>query len=202
MMKLLAEYWPCKESSLASRLGVRPLTPADVLDCVNVESVFPSQERCSEAKFHYRLKECPYLCLGLFDGTTSAPISEKLIGHVIATRTSEPSVTEGAMEIPDQMSRDAKTDTTVGHDQNGKNVAVHSLCIIQEYQGRKLGRALISAYINYLEKCVADTQNVVIIAHDHLIKFYESVEFVNNGPSKCTFGGGGWFDMALDLRKS
>lgn len=36
---------------------------------------------------------------------------------------------------------------------------------------------------------------IAIIAHSHLIKFYESLGFVNAGESKCKFGGGSWYDM-------
>jgi hypothetical protein len=40
---------------------------------------------------------------------------------------------------------------------------------------------------------IADRMSLV--THDHLIKFYEALRFVNKGTSQCTFAGGGWFDM-------
>lgn len=38
-------------------------------------------------------------------------------------------------------------------------------------------------------------ERVVLIAHGHLVKFYESAGFENRGPSPCQFAGGGWFDL-------
>ena len=38
-----------------------------------------------------------------------------------------------------------------------------------------------------------------LIAHDHVIKFYEKLGFENKGESKCKFGSGGWYDMVRSL---
>lgn len=38
-----------------------------------------------------------------------------------------------------------------------------------------------------------------LVAHDHLISFYEKLGFVNKGASWCEFGGGGWFDVVRTL---
>ena len=56
----------------------------------------------------------------------------------------------------------------------------------------------MKAYLQRIESHgVAD--QVALIAHDHLIKFYEGFGFVNQGESKCQFGGGGWYDMVKEL---
>lgn len=41
-----------------------------------------------------------------------------------------------------------------------------------------------------------------LVAHDHMIRFYEAIGFVNKGASQCEFGAGGWFDMVCVFRIS
>ncbi|KAE8160793.1 hypothetical protein BDV40DRAFT_313587 [Aspergillus tamarii] len=74
---------------------VRPLDMSDLDSCVEVESAFPEQERCSREKFIYRLTVCPDICLGLFVENSG---QVELVGHVIATRVPGNRVTDGAME--------------------------------------------------------------------------------------------------------
>ncbi|KAK1142924.1 hypothetical protein N8T08_007165 [Aspergillus melleus] len=85
----------------------------------------------------------------------------------------------------------------IGSEPHGGSVAVHCLAVVPEFQGKGVGRALFNAYIEYIKSGVVRADRIVIIAHDHLIRFYESFEFGNEGPSACAFGGGGWFDMEL-----
>lgn len=194
---------------------VRPLAVSDLESCLEVESAFPEQERCSKYKvsyeqyqkifvprfadkhqFIYRLTVCPEICLGLFEERLQG---DQLIGHVIATRVSANRVTDGSMEMPERWtgSRDTVTvnDQIIGNDAKGRFLGVHSLAIRSEYQGMGLGRALMNEYILYAGQSIESAQSIVIIAHDHLIKFYESFGFKNLGPSPCAFGGGGWYDM-------
>ncbi|KAI9046017.1 uncharacterized protein KD926_005963 [Aspergillus affinis] len=182
----------------------RPLTPADVKSCVTVESAFPEQERCSEEKFLYRLNKCSDLCLGLFihPSETQTP---QLIAHVIATRTSSTRVTDGSMEMPENWTSLPADEVVtvigeaVGSESHGGSVAVHSLAVVPEYQGKGVGRALFNAYIEYIKSGAVRADRIVVIAHDHLIRFYESFGFRNEEPSACAFGGGGWFDMELKV---
>ncbi|CAG8404854.1 unnamed protein product [Penicillium salamii] len=175
---------------------VRPLAGSDLESCLEVESAFPEQERCSKEKFIYRLTVCPEICLGLFE---EKPQGAQLIGHVIATRVSANRVTDGSMEMPERWTGSSDTVTmdnqVIGNDAKGRFLGVHSLAIRSEYQGMGLGRALMNEYILYAGQSIESAQSIVIIAHDHLIKFYESFGFKNLGPSPCAFGGGGWYDM-------
>ena len=36
---------------------------------------------------------------------------------------------------------------------------------------------------------------LALLAHNHLVSFYENVGFRNAGKSEAKFGGGGWNDM-------
>lgn len=88
----------------------------------------------------------------------------------------------------------------VGSEPKGGSVAVHSLAIKPAYQGKGVGRSLMNAYIEYMKSGAVHAEQIVIIAHDHLIRFYESVGFENRGPSACQFGDGGWFDLVCTIR--
>ena len=142
---------------------------------------------------------CRELCLGLFVEKPENKGNYDLIGHVIATRVSSNRVTDGSMEMPkhwngghDVVVLDGQV---IGNDANGHNIGVHSLAIRPEYQGKGVGRSLMAAYIEYVRSSMESSESIVIIAHDHLIQFYESFGFKNLGPSPCAFGGGGWYDM-------
>jgi len=41
---------------------------------------------------------------------------------------------------------------------------------------------------------------LALIAHDHRVSWYEKLGFINKGPSKAQFGGGGWYDMVFELK--
>jgi GNAT superfamily N-acetyltransferase len=150
------------------------------------------------------LTRCPELSLGLF---TLPVLDDKpkpratLVGHIIATRTSGPCVTDGSMKLPKNWSNERWTfedGQAVGHEEGGGTIAIHSLAVLPEHQGKQVGSTLMKSYISRIREAqIAD--RIAIIAHDHLIPFYESFGFESHGPSKCQFGGGGWVDMVRTL---
>lgn len=180
---------------------VQLLSASNVEDCVAVEDAFPEAERCSRDKFIYRLTRCPELSLGLFtlpvlDENKPKPRAT-LVGHIIATRTSEPLVTDRAMRLPKDWQSERWTyedSQAVGHEEAGRTIAIHSLAVLPEHQGKQVGSTLLKSYIHRIREAqIAD--RIAIIAHDHLVPFYESFGFESRGPSKCQFGGGGWVDL-------
>lgn len=203
-------------TGLAHAAFVRPLSIADLDSCVEVESAFPEHERCSREKvkqslaahsqirhsnksqFIYRLTVCPEPCLGLFLEVPGSTESPQLVAHVIGNRLPTNRVTDGSMKMPDGWNRSHETVTVdgevIGNDPTGQFIGVHSVAVRTEYQKGGFGRALMKAYVHYVRQSIT-AQSVVLIAHDHLIRFYESVGFKNLGPSPCAFAGGGWFDM-------
>lgn len=120
-----------------------------------------------------------------------------LVAHIIATRTSSPKVTDASMKLPPNWEKErfsVEDGHPIGHEETGPTICIHSLAVVPEHQGKQVGRTLMKAYIQRMKEAqVAD--RIALIAHDHLIKFYESLGFDNLGPSPCQFGGGGWFDM-------
>lgn len=167
------------------------------------------------AQFEYRLKRCGELSLGIFTSIdksetnppkaptaeTSAPVysgaperKSVLLGHIIATKTTNNSVTDDDMAIPTSDPPDPK----LGHKEAGRTICIHSLAVLPEYQGKGLGKTLMKAYLQRMEsQGVAD--RAALIAHKELIPYYEGFGYVNKGESDVKFGGGGWFDMVKDL---
>ncbi|KAL4964097.1 polyamine acetyltransferase [Aspergillus stella-maris] len=205
-------YWfrrpPVHQPSKLDELHpfVQVLTESNVDDCVAVEEAFPENERCTRDKFLYRLGRCPELCLGLFSLPLLAQDEPKprptLVGHIVATRTSTHNVTDKTMELPAdwKTARSTVVDgEVVGHDEYGSSIAIHSLAVLPEHQGKHVASTLMKSYIQRIrEAAIAD--RLMIIVHENLIPFYESFGFENRGPSKCQFGGGGWTDMTLEFR--
>ena len=136
----------------------------------------------------------------ILTASTSAPVysgaperKAVLLGHIVATKTTNATVTDDDMSIPSPSSAD------VGHREEGRTLIIHSLAVLPAYQRRGLGKTLLKAYLQRMEaQGVAD--RVVLLAHQELVAYYEAVGFENLGRSRATFGGGGWFDLRRELR--
>lgn len=198
---------------------VSTLGLADLESCVALENAtFPEHERCSEEKFVYRLTKCPELCLGLFSTSDAhGPASAEptfsparppdsfnpgkrgvLIGHVIATQSSETQVTDESMEFPPDWQSNTSTVETRGHRDGGRTIAVHSVAILPAYQNRGLGKTIVRSHTQRMETSgIGD--RIALLAHDPLVGFYEKAGFENKGKSDAKFGGGGWNDMIYEF---
>ncbi|WEW59553.1 hypothetical protein PRK78_005027 [Emydomyces testavorans] len=187
---------------------VQLLSVSNVDDCVRVEAAFPEHERCSREKILYRLTKCPELSLGIFSRPRTAPNREtpqaSLVAHILATRTPAPVVTDASMGLPENW-RD-RTSTLpnergvepLGHQDQGSTIAVHSLAVVPEHQGKGLGKTLMKSYIQRIRDAkIAD--RIVLLSHDHLVPFYTNLGFRNCGPSECSFGGGGWYNLVSNV---
>lgn len=89
---------------------------------------------------------------------------------------------------------DAGEKEYLGHEDQGDTIALHSLAVKAEHQRKQVGTTLMKSYISRIKEA-AIAERIALLAHDHMVPFYESLGFENYGPSACTFGGGGWFDM-------
>jgi len=197
-----------------------PLTISDLESCVALENATFTrpEERCTREKFEYRLTKCGDLCLGLFatvgpdsnvpaETLKTARLVESdreigdigvLLAHIIATRSNSPVVTDVDMDYPRDWTPNSAS-SSVGHQEGGRTICLHSFGVLPKYQKRGIGRILLMAYLQQMNGAgIAD--RVALIAHDHLVPYYEKYGFQNKGPSKAQFGGGGWFDMVFELK--
>ncbi|KAK7726266.1 hypothetical protein SLS57_003352 [Botryosphaeria dothidea] len=195
---------------------VQTLNPSYIDSCVKLEdAAFPEGQRGSREKFIYRLTVCGELSLGLFTTSEDAPghvatvstahvvesgapqRKEFLLAMVCATKTRNELVSDDDMTVPPSWREQPyPSNATVGHQEEGRTIAIHSLAVEPEFQRRGLGKTLLKAYIQRMQNSgVAD--RISILTYDRLVPFYESVGFENRGPSKVQYGGGGWVDMVL-----
>lgn len=126
---------------------------------------------------------------------------ELLLGHIVATKTTNPTIHDDDMVIPPNWpSAPPSHSPCQGHQEHGRTVALHSLAVLPAYQRKGLGKILLKAYVQRIETSgIAD--RVVLLTYDRLIPFYEKLGFENRGRSAVTYGGGGWNDMVLEFKK-
>jgi len=136
----------------------------------------------------------------VYSGTPTR--KQVLLGHVIVTKTTSPTVTDDDMAIPqDWRNDDRLSHPTLGHKEHGRTLCIHSLAVLPAFQRRGLGKLLLRSYIQRIEGSgVAD--RIAMISHEHLLPFYEGLGFEKKGPSKAQFGGGNWTDLVLELKNA
>lgn len=187
---------------------------------------FPEHERATPEKLKYRLEVCPELCAGVFirefqwplrpedkkaaDGTNldsatslstdvedeeeeeplygvvakrSTLTKEKLVGHIIATKTEGKHVSDKSMEIG-------------GHIESGSTIAIHSVVVDPEYQGKHIGYIMLKDYVQkFFGLCTAE--GMALLAHEKLVPFYTKHGFKDEGKSSSNFAGESWKALRL-----
>ncbi|KAH8592898.1 hypothetical protein B0O99DRAFT_516550 [Bisporella sp. PMI_857] len=199
----------------------RPLTVSDIDSVEALENAAFSdpRDRATREKLLYRLSKCGELCLGIFitivPGSdikaetlaTGKPVETTrengaisvLVGHIVSTKATTPLVTDVSMDYPKDWNSEKPVPSELGHQEDGRTIVLHSVAVLPEFQGGGLGRILMLAYMQQMNGAgIAD--RLALIAHDHMVPWYQKLGWNNKGKSNCQFGGGGWSDMAFDLK--
>ncbi|QSZ33886.1 hypothetical protein DSL72_005460 [Monilinia vaccinii-corymbosi] len=199
----------------------RPLTISDLESVLTLENTAftDPNERASREKLRYRLTRCGELCLGIFCTmmpgsdpkietlSTGRPVEtgrqngaiSVLIGHVVATKTHDLTASDASMGVPEGWEATKPPRTSLGHHEDGRAIVIHSLAILPAFQGRGLGKILMTAYMQQMNSAgIAD--RLALIAHDHKINFYKMLGFIEKGKSAAEFGGGDWYDLIYELK--
>lgn len=88
-----------------------------------------------------------------------------LLAHVVSTLSSDPVVTDKAMDYPRDWNSANPGAATTGHIDGGRTICLHSLAVLPKFQGRGLGRILLTAYIQQMSGAgIAD--RIAVIAHE------------------------------------
>jgi len=148
-----------------------------------------SHKFLSHLQLEYRLTTCPELSLGVFCTvtpdqvkaceweietlSTAQPVETDradgavsvLLAHIVSTRCSGTVVTDGDMDYPkDWRTRNGRS-TQVGHQEDGRTVALHSLAVHPKLQGCGLGKMIMKAYLQQMNNAgLAD--RVALICQD------------------------------------
>lgn len=99
------------------------------------------------------------------------------------------------MKIPASANSGVSEGAAIGHQEDGRTIAIHSLAVLPDYQKKGLGTILMKDYIQRMvESETAD--RIAILTYGHLVRWYqETFGFQRKGESGTTFGGGEWVDM-------
>ncbi|KAJ9165329.1 Acyl-CoA N-acyltransferase [Coniochaeta hoffmannii] len=202
--------------------NIRPLCVSDIESVVALENAafHDPQHRATREKFEYRLTTCPELGLGLFctvvpdqlkgwdietlpaakrvetdraDGAVSV-----LLAHIVSTRCCGHVVADADMDYPKDWRSLGGKCTQVGHQEQGRTIALHSLAVSPKVQGCGIGQIIVKSYLQQMNNSgLAD--RVSLICQDYLVSYYERFGFTNKGPSDAQYGGGGWHNMVFEL---
>uniref|UniRef100_A0A060SZ26 ARAD1C05280p n=1 Tax=Blastobotrys adeninivorans TaxID=409370 RepID=A0A060SZ26_BLAAD len=127
--------------------------------------------------------------------------SEKLIGHILATKATSEVVTMESMDKPEVdeygRNKDPQNDPR-GHREEGRTICIHSVGVLPEFRGKSIATIMLKDYIQRITtQHIAD--RIALICHDHLMPFYSRSGFVDAGKSELTFGGQEWYNMWIPL---
>lgn len=160
-------------------LFIRPAACPDLPELSRIESAcFPPEEAASERSIRERLAAFPDCFLIAFANGNA-------VGLVNGCATDLP-------RIEDRLFEDASL-----HDPNGKNQMVFSLAVDPAFQGKGIGSALLSRFIE--ESRTAGRKSVVLTCKEEKLGYYRRFGFENKGVSGSVHGGAVWYDMVLPL---
>jgi len=161
----------------------REAREGDVRYCFELEcDSYPADEAASFKNMKMRQAEAsPYFrvcCIG-GDGVKK----EEIIGFINSTRCV--SFEEESMSH---------------HDPEGSLLAIHSVVIRKDKRRNGYATKMLTDYIHHIARNHANLEKLVLIAKQHLLRFYISCGFKCLGLSNIVHGRDPWFDLDLDLQ--
>lgn len=160
---------------------IRTATLQDWNDLARVEAIcFPETEAASQETIKARLQVYPeHFWILQHEGN--------IIGFIDGPVVNQPAIVDEMFEH------------TELHDEMGLYQSVFSLSVLPEYQKHGYGAQLMRALIADAKS--AGRVGCILTCKAHLIHYYESFGYENQGISKSKHGGAVWYDMLLKLEK-
>lgn len=171
------------KSKSKSNVYYREALTTDIRTCFEIESAsYPVDEAASLEKLHLRQSEAqPFfrLCCTLISD------NESIIGFVCGTLCQE--FTEESMLV---------------HDSGGELLAIHSVVVRQDHRRMGYATGMLLDYVSCMKDNHLEVKKLVLIAKQHLMRFYVSCGFRALGLSAIIHGQDPWFDHELDLNET
>jgi ribosomal protein S18 acetylase RimI-like enzyme len=83
----------------------------------------------------------------------------------VAAKTNAPLATDGSMDFPKDWDAPNPESSTLGHQEGGRTIVLHSVAILPGFQGRGIGQTLTKAYVQQMTGAgIAD--RLALITHD------------------------------------
>ncbi|KAJ3523164.1 hypothetical protein NM208_g12556 [Fusarium decemcellulare] len=179
------------------------------------QAAFPPAEGATREKIEYRLTVCPELSIGLFlraGVELPSPVpddipfitkeesseDDKLLAHVMATRSTNAKVQDDDMAVPANWKADPQAVYDVGHNKNGRTISMHALATSPEYQRSGFGKAVMKSYIDQMKKA-GTADKISILTYDRLVPYYQKIGFEHYGRSDSEYAGVAWHDLSYIL---
>lgn len=158
-------------------LTIRKVRLEDIDQVSNIESAcFPPEEAAELKTLEDRIKVFP-------DSFFVAEEDGRVVGFVNGC------VSDG-LTITDDLFH-----STSSHNPLGETQTIFGLDVHPDFQKQGIARLLLNQLIK--EAQASKRKRVILTCKNHLLRYYESFGFVNQGLSQSTHGGAVWYDMTL-----
>ena len=159
-------------------MSIRQVRIGDLDSCADIEDVAYGGHGATRERIERRIREYP-------GGFWVAVFGKQVVGFINSGCVLRDSI--GGEKLKD----------LDGHDPAGQNRVIFSLAVLPAFQGRGIGRQLMERFIR--ESRRAKKKRILLICRRKLFSYYARFGFVYRGPSRATYGGYRWHEMALTI---
>jgi PhzF family phenazine biosynthesis protein len=158
-------------------LTYKLLPSSDIPLASSIEAAgYPADEAASPASLSYRQEKAPQFFQGAYSD------AGELVGYVCSTLCS--AFTHDALDV---------------HDPAGPILAIHSVCVAEQYRRRGVATAMLRHFVRRVVSSQPTVSRISLMAKMHLIPFYRSCGFECRGLSPIVHGQDPWFDLSMSL---
>ena len=162
-----------------SNLHIRQATEDDLDKIVSIEATcFPALEAATKISISERLS-------AYSKGFFVAEIDSEIIGFINGACADTPTIEDHYFE------------SMTYHKDNAPILMVFGLDVHPDHQRKGYAKLLMSYFIDYAKS--EKKEAVILTCKTHLISYYESFGYTNDGLSASSHGGAEWYDMTLKL---
>jgi GNAT superfamily N-acetyltransferase len=160
-------------------VNIRNVTEADLDGCYEVEiACWPPEEAAAKETVERRIAAFP-------QGFFVAESDGRVIGMLNSCCTNREDL------------GDEELKQLIGHDVDGRNMAVFALGVLPGFRKQGVAAALMLRFIRLAGEL--KKKNVLLICKSDLVAYYERFGFVHAGLSRSMHGGSTWQQMVLKL---
>ncbi len=162
-----------------SNLHIRQATQGDLERITTIEATcFPAAEAASKDSISERL-------YAYSKGFFLAEVDSEIIGFINGACATTATIEDKYFESMEY------------HQDDAPILMVFGLDVDPSHQQKGYARHLMNHFINFAKE--ENKKAVILTCKEHLVHYYESFGFVNDGVSASTHGGAKWYDMTLTL---
>ncbi|KAI0777647.1 acyl-CoA N-acyltransferase [Trametes elegans] len=165
------------------------ISAEELEDAAKIEArSYPEDEAGSLETFRYRQSQAPELFLGAYLPAADGR-GRTLVGYVCSTLSPDETLTHDSMEQ---------------HVPGSSSICIHSVCIDAAHRRKQAGLNLVRGYVARAERAAqagANYERLLLIAHDHLLGFYQKAGFELVGLSPVVHGARPWYELRKVLAR-